>query len=249
MQYIDNHDLASKGYILVNKSNISNYNQLLAKEEEISKTKMIDMFKANHFANKDVVNLESLQEIHYILFSDIYDFAGMIRNYDISSNGYKFEHYRFLVPSTKYFIDQYIANKSIENAIELYASMNVIHPFCEGNGRATRFWFDQLLKQDFNQVVDWSNISPIKYLEAMKLSTSDTNLLQQLITSNLIDATNLDDYTFFRAIDRSYEYENLNYIKAQDLEHWDKFCPTKKRCHHAMVISFFFFATPWHYAI
>lgn len=137
MQYIDNHDLASKGYILVNKLNISNYNQLLAKEEEISKTKMIDMFKANHFANKDVVNLESLQEIHYILFSDIYDFAGMVRNYDISRNGYKFEHYRFLVPSTKYVIDQYIANKSIENAIELYASMNVIHPFCEGNGRAT----------------------------------------------------------------------------------------------------------------
>ena len=137
MQYIDNHDLASKGYILVNKLNISNYNQLLAKEEEISKTKMIDMFKANHFANKDVVNLESLQEIHYILFSDIYDFAGMVRNYDISRNGYKFEHYRFLVPSTKYVIDQYIANKSIENAIELYASMNVIHPFGEGNGRAT----------------------------------------------------------------------------------------------------------------
>ena len=65
----------------------------------ISKTKMIDMFKANRFANKDVVNLESLQEIHYILFSDIYDFAGMIRNYDISTNGYKFEHYRFLIPS------------------------------------------------------------------------------------------------------------------------------------------------------
>lgn len=60
---------------------------------------MIDMFKANRFANKDVVNLESLQEIHYILFSDIYDFAGMIRNYDISTNGYKFEHYRFLIPS------------------------------------------------------------------------------------------------------------------------------------------------------
>lgn len=217
MQYVDNHDLASKGYILVNKLGISNYNELLAKEEEISKTKMIEMFKTNHFANKYVVNLESLQEIHYILFNDIYDFAGMIRNYDISKDGFKFAHYRFLIPSAKYAINQYIANKSIENAIELYASMNVIHPFCEGNGRATRFWFDQLLKKDFNQVVNWSNITPSEYLEAMKLSTSDTNLLQQLITSNLIDATKLDDYTFFSAIDRSYEYENLNYIKAQDL--------------------------------
>lgn len=203
MLYIDNRDLANKGYILVNKLGISNYNELLAKEEEISKTKMIVMFKVNHFDNKDVVNLESLQEIHNILFGDIYDFAGMIRNYDIYTNGYKFEHYRLLVPSAKYVIDQYIANKTIENAIELYAAMNVIHPFCEGNGRATRFWFDQLLKQDFNQVVNWSNISPSEYLEAMKLSTSDTDLLQQLITANLIDATNLDDYTFFRAIDRS----------------------------------------------
>lgn len=217
MQYIDNHDLANKGYILVNKLGISNCNELLAKEEEISKAKMIEMFKTNHFDNKDVVNLESLQEIHYILCNDIYDFAGMIRNYDISKDGFKFAHYRFLVPSAKYAIEDYISHKSMENAIELYASMNVIHPFCEGNGRATRFWFDQLLKQDFNQVVNWSNIAPSEYLEAMKLSTSDTDLLQQLITSNLIDATNLDDYTFFRAIDRSYEYENLNYIKAQDL--------------------------------
>ena len=55
MQYIDNNDLASKGYILVNKLGISNYNELLAKEEEISKAKMIEMFKTNHFANKDVV--------------------------------------------------------------------------------------------------------------------------------------------------------------------------------------------------
>lgn len=217
MSYIDNQELSNKGYILANKLGITDYNKLLEKEEEISKTKMIEMFKTNHFDSKDVVNLESLQEIHYILFNDIYDFAGMIRNYDISKDGFKFAHYRFLVPSAKYAIEDYISHKSIENAIELYASMNVIHPFCEGNGRATRFWFDQLLKQDFNRVVNWSNIAPSEYLEAMKLSTSDTNLLQQLIISNLIDATNLDDYTFFRAIDRSYEYENLNYIKAQDL--------------------------------
>lgn len=163
MLYIDNRDLANKGYILVNKLGISNCNELLAKEEEISKTKMIEMFKTNHFDNKDVVNLESLQEIHYILCNDIYDFAGMIRNYDISKDGFKFAHYRFLVPSAKYAIEDYIANKSIENAIELYASMNVIHPFCEGNGRATRFWFDQLLKQDFNRVVNWSNIAPSEY--------------------------------------------------------------------------------------
>ena len=36
---------------------------------------------------------------------------------------------------------------SIEDIVKKYVEMNVAHPFMEGNGRATRFWLDLILKK------------------------------------------------------------------------------------------------------
>lgn len=221
MDYIEQEDLNEKGYILQNKLNITDYEQLQQKEEKISKKNMIKMYQCDYFKDRDVLNLSSLQEIHKILFQDVYNFAGELRNFDISKDGFKFAHFRFLISNADYVINEYKQNKTIENCIELYASMNVIHPFQEGNGRSTRFWFDLVLKQDFNKVVDWNNILPRHYLQAMKLSHSDTSKLYELISNNLIDVDTLDEYTFFRGIDRSYEYENLNYYKTEFLANND----------------------------
>ena len=91
------------------------------------------------------------KEIHKTLFSDIYDFAGQIRTCDISKDNFHFAHFRFLEPSADYAIKEFKEGKSIDSCIDLYAYMNVLHPFMEGNGRATRFWFDLVLQQEFNK--------------------------------------------------------------------------------------------------
>lgn len=45
-------------------------------------------------------------------------------------------------------------HNSFDEIIEKYIEMNIAHPFREGNGRATRIWLDQMLKQNLKQAVD-----------------------------------------------------------------------------------------------
>lgn len=40
----------------------------------------------------------------------------------------------------------------------------------EGNGRSTRIWLDQMLKNGIGQVVDWSCVDKEDYLLAMERS-------------------------------------------------------------------------------
>lgn len=217
MTYFDDEILNEHGYILKNKLGITDKEELLKKEEEISKKKMIEMFVSNTYSAQDVLNFEVLKEIHKTLFSDIYDFAGQIRTCDISKDNFHFAHFRFLEPSADYAIKEFKEDKSIDSCIDLYASMNVLHPFMEGNGRATRFWFDLVLQQEFNKLVNWSNIPPSEYMDAMKKSHFKTKQLKKLIINNLIDADKIDEYTFFRGIDNSYSYEGMNSYNAIEL--------------------------------
>ena len=61
-------------------------------------------------------------------------------------------------------------HNSFDEIIEKYIEMNIAHPFREGNGRATRIWLDQMLKQNLKLAVDWSVISKDDYLSAMERS-------------------------------------------------------------------------------
>ena len=45
-----------------------------------------------------------------------------------------------------------------------------VHPFREGNGRATRIWLDLILKKELGQVIDWSKVDKEDYLLAMERS-------------------------------------------------------------------------------
>lgn len=47
-------------------------------------------------------------------------------------------------------------------------TVNIAHPFQEGNGRSIRIWLDAMLKRELGRVVDWSQVEscqrPIKNL-------------------------------------------------------------------------------------
>ena len=47
---------------------------------------------------------------------------------------------------------------TFEEIADKYVEMNIAHPFREGNGRATRIWFDMILKKQLQKCVDWSKI-------------------------------------------------------------------------------------------
>ena len=69
--------------MLKNKLGITNSAELARKEEQISKTKALELFEKELLDTFEVGTFKGLAQIHYYLFSDIYDFAGKIRDVNI----------------------------------------------------------------------------------------------------------------------------------------------------------------------
>lgn len=169
-----------------------------------SKTKAYALFESSFIENIDVGTTKGLQQIHAYLFGGLYDFAGQIRKKSISKGGYQFAYAQHL-KSTLQQID-IMPQKTFDEIIQKYATMNKAHPFMEGNGRSTRIWLDLMLKKELKKCVDWSRISKENYMNAMIISTVDYTVLAQLITKALTSKIS-DREMFMKGIDYSYYYE------------------------------------------
>lgn len=90
-----------------------------------------------------------------------------------------------------------------------YVELNIIHPFMEGNGRATRIWLDVLLKARIQKCVDWQLIDKKDYLMAMEQSPLDPAPIKTLITEAMTDQVD-DREIFLKGIDYSYYYEEAD---------------------------------------
>ena len=107
---------------------------------------------------------------------------------------------------------------TLDEIIEKYVEMNILHPFYEGNGRATRVWLDLLLRKRFNKFVNWINIDRDEYILAMERSFINTLEINYLIKENLIDISSGIDFSLLaKNIDVSYKYEGLYNYKTEDI--------------------------------
>ena len=68
----------------------------LYQEEKISKKKALEVFDEKIIDKFEVGTFNGLQEIHKYLFQDIYDFAGKIRNENISKGNFRFAPVMYL---------------------------------------------------------------------------------------------------------------------------------------------------------
>lgn len=169
-----------------------------------SKKKAYTLFEGNLIKEIEVGTAKGLQQIHAYLFGGLYDFAGQLRQKNISKGGYQFVYAQYL----KTILQQIDAmpQKKLEDIIFKYAEMNKAHPFMEGNGRSTRIWLDLILKKQLKKCVDWSKIKKESYMNAMIISTVDSSVLMQLIETALTSKIN-DREMFMKGIDYSYYYE------------------------------------------
>lgn len=130
--------------VLMNKFNIQDQNQLAEVERGIVNLKL-SMLEMNPLTG--YFDCRHLQEIHRFLFGDIYDFAGCIRNENISKGKTVFCDLKFISAFTDNLFYQMYNERilSKEDLIRVlayyYAELNMIHPFREGNGRASRAFF------------------------------------------------------------------------------------------------------------
>lgn len=169
-----------------------------------SKKKAYALFESSLVNEFEVGTTKGLQQIHAYLFGGLYDFAGQIREKNISKGGYRFMYAQYLKSTLKQ-IDA-MPQITLEEIIFKYAEMNKVHPFMEGNGRSTRIWLDMILKKQLKKCVDWSKIKKENYMNAMIISTVDSSVLKQLIAAALTKKIN-DREIFMKGIDYSYYYE------------------------------------------
>lgn len=169
-----------------------------------SKTKAYALFESSLIDNIEIGTTKSLQQIHAYLFGGLYDFAGQIRQKNISKGGFQFAVAHFLGNTLKQ-IEQMPEN-TFEEIVDKYVEMNLAHPFMEGNGRSTRIWLDLILKKRLERCVNWSNISKKDYLNAMVKSSTNSIVLKDLLRNALTDEINSREM-FMKGIDYSYYYE------------------------------------------
>lgn len=200
--------------ILENKLGITNQIELARTEEKISKQKAKQLFDSGDINKVEVGKFAGLSYIHAYLFEDIYAFAGLVREVNIAKGDTAFARVMHLEVSLKH-IDA-MPQGSFDEIIEKYVEMNMVHPFREGNGRATRIWLDLMLKKEIRQVVDWNWVDKEEYLSAMRRSPVKDLEIKTLLKQALTDQID-DRALFMKGIDVSYYYEGYSEFKTEEL--------------------------------
>ena len=170
-----------------------------------SRTKAYALFESGLLSSMEPGTVKCLQQIHAYLFGGLYDFAGQIRDKNISKGGFTFAnalYFSTILPNI-----ENMPESSFEEIINKYVEMNVAHPFMEGNGRSTRIWLDLMLKRSLKQCIDWSLVNKNAYLEAMRKSVVDSSDLKALLKVAVTDKID-DREMFMKGIDYSYYYES-----------------------------------------
>lgn len=175
--------------------------------DEKSKQKSYDLFESGMINEIEVGTIKSLQQIHSYIFGGLYDFAGQIRNRNISKGNFTFASAMYLKENLA--IIEKMPEDNLQNIVKKYVEMNIAHPFMEGNGRATRIWLDLILKKNLHTCTDWSKINKQEYLNAMRESPFEQTRIFELIKMAQTSQIN-DREIFMKGIDYSYYYEEID---------------------------------------
>ncbi len=134
-------------------------------------------------------SVNHLCRIHRYLFGDVYSFAGHFRREDIMKGTTRFLAHQEI----KQKLSALLAALRLESCLRgltheefidrsayYFAELNYIHPFREGNGRATREFMRQLF--DYNAYrVAWNAVETEQLLTAMEESVFDTAKLKSVL--------------------------------------------------------------------
>lgn len=162
------------------------------------------LFLSGAINNVEVGTVKGLQAIHTALFGGLYDFAGQVREKNISKGGFRFANSLYLKEALAAI--EKMPEGTYEEIVAKYVEMNVAHPFMEGNGRASRIWLDMMLRKNLGKVVDWQQVDKDLYLLAMERSPINDLELRYLLQPALTNRVD-DREIIFKGIEQSYYYE------------------------------------------
>ena len=166
--------------------------------------KAYNLFATGDIDKIEVGTLKGLKDIHSYLFDGLYDFAGEIRELNISKGGFRFANSLYLKEILPKIEE--MPETNFNEIIEKYIEMNIAHPFMDGNGRTMRIWLDMMLKKHLKKVVDWQFIDKESYLQAIERSPINDLEIRTLLLDNLTDRID-DKDVIINSINQSYFYE------------------------------------------
>ncbi|MGP6191608.1 MAG: Fic/DOC family protein [Vulcanimicrobiaceae bacterium] len=157
-------------------------------------------------------DLAHLQRIHRAIFQDVYDWAGDLREINISKGGMRFAMTSQLESSAAEIFgrlrhDNYLQglqqSEFARSASEFLADVNALHPFREGNGRTQREFFRELAARA-GLHLDWSRTSPKEMVHASIAGmVGDARPLRALISRVAIERGSTDILSGARVLDRN----------------------------------------------
>lgn len=141
-------------------------------------------------------DFDHLRETHRRLFGDVYDWAGQLRQVDISKNDTRFANAGYLESAGKKLFQQLAKENQLHGLSpdelsqrlgEYLGEINVLHPFREGNGRTQREFIGQLARENGYRI-NWEGISQNDMVNAsIEAYHGSSASLGQLIRTNLTD--------------------------------------------------------------
>ena len=154
--------------VLKNRLDIRDGDVLAAAEAEFVRTRIEQGSPSGQF------DLNHLRDIHHHLFQDVYEWAGEVRQVELSKGGHQFQPKRFIeagmadvhrrLVEQKYFTG---AHKEIfvQDVGGIIGDVNYVHPFREGNGR-TQLQYLKQLGDRAGFAVDISKLDPDEWINA-----------------------------------------------------------------------------------
>lgn len=172
--------------VLINKFDIRDGEKLDIIERDITSALIAKAYIEIPFEN---VDFDFYKNLHYYVFSDIYEWAGNIRNVDMSKKGTRFCSPERIETSGRDIFEylskiSYLVNLTDEEFIteftELYCRLNYLHQFREGNGRIQRLFLSILLK-NIGKSIDFSKIdADLLMIATIKAVSGDIFILQDI---------------------------------------------------------------------
>ncbi len=116
------------------------------------------------------------RQLHKRTFGELYEWAGVYRDFNMSKGESRFCQGLYVASSSKKIFeelknDNYLKgfeNKSKEEfAVKLAyykCEINALHPFCELNGRITRMFFDMIVAYNGYKFIDYSTVTSEEYI-------------------------------------------------------------------------------------
>lgn len=172
--------------VLINKFNIKDEKALNIMEQSITSTMIAKAMLEIPFND---VDFNFYKMLHKFVFSDIYEWAGKVRNVDMSKKGTIFcdknkieERGNKIFERLKNnaFLSEYSDDEFILEFTDLYCDLNYLHPFREGNGRIQRLFLSMLIKH-IGKSLNFAEIDKdILIIATIKSVSGDVFMLQDI---------------------------------------------------------------------